>query len=397
MTASLRATIEPLAAIDRESCSRGEQEAAEWIAAQLRECGASVALERERIHGTYWWPLGITSALALAAALPVGRRRRWRQVGLCSLATGLVIDELTVGRSLLRRVLPKQTTVNVVAQAGDPDAERTLVIVAHHDAAHSGFFFNPRYTARLGRWAQGKGDGRPRTPALMAPIVAGPAMVGLGALTRLSALRRLGLVTCAGIIASFADIALRSTVPGANDNLTGVAILLALGRALADQPVRGLRVLLVSTGAEESLMDGMRAFASRHFPALPSHATQVLCVDTVGSPHLVMAEGEGMLRVREYDGAFKALIADCAAQLGVAVRRGITIRLGTDGYVALRHGFPAALLLSFDDSGAPSNYHWPTDTPERVDYETLGAAVDLCERVVRTLADRAGARPAGDA
>jgi hypothetical protein len=62
------------------------------------------------------------------------------------------------------------------------------------------------------------------------------------------------------------------------------------------------------------------------------------------------------------------------------------MRLGTDGYLALRHRLRAALLMSLDDEGGTSNYHRPTDTPDRVDYETLSDAIALCEAVARSLA-----------
>lgn len=71
------------------------------------------------------------------------------------------------------------------------------------------------------------------------------------------------------------------------------------------------------------------------------------------------------------------------------LHRGVTMRLATDAYVALREGIPTALLTSLDDHGAPANYHWPTDTPQHVDYATCRDAIVLCERVVRRLASAA--------
>lgn len=384
---ALRATIEHLAKIDRASCSTGEHQAAEWIAASLRGLGAEAEVEREPIHGTYWWPLGLTSAGGLAAVAlgRRGRRRLGAAIGLLSCA--LVFDELGARKRWLRRLLPKQVTANVVGRLGDPDADRTLVIVAHHDAAHSGIFFDPRISEFLGR--------RPTSPAPrdlpgpMLPIAVGPLLGAFASLSGSRKLADLARLLCAGIIISFAHIASSRTVPGANDNLTGVATLLEVARSVADRPVPGLRLLLVSTGAEESLMEGMRAFAERHFGSLARERTQVLCVDCVGSPHLVLVEAEGMLEVHRYDDSFKDLIAGCAAEHGIRLIRGYTMRLGTDGYIALRRGVPAACLMSVDDNGVASNYHWPTDTPDRVDYGTLGRTTKLCEAVVR----RVGAGP----
>jgi hypothetical protein len=383
---SLRAAIERLAAIDRSSCSKGEHEAAEWIAAELRALGAEATVEHERVHGTYWWPLGITSAVGILAERAARRGSRRLGVALAAAATAEVADELAAGPRLLRRLLPKQTTANVVARMGDPAGARTLVVVAHHDAAHTSVFFDPRITAHVGsRPKEASGDPS-QLPPVMAPIAVAPGFVALGSLAGAWRLARLGALMCAGVIASLVEIALRRTVPGANDNLTGVATLLGVARALDERPVRGLRVMLVSTGAEESLMEGMRAFAARHLADMPRELTYVLCVDTVGSPYLVLAEAEGMLRMRHYDDQFNALIRSCARETGVELRRGLRMRLGTDGLVGLRERFPTAMLMSVDEHGAPSNYHWPTDTPDRVDYERLGDTVRLCERLVRRLA-----------
>lgn len=383
---SLRATITRLAAIDRTSCSPGEHEAAELIADDLRDAGARVTLEQPRIHGTYWWPLGITSAMGIAAAGAAVRGRRWLGAALGAAGAALVFDELGAGRRWLRAVLPKQTTTNVVGVMGDADAEQTLVLVAHHDAAHSGVFFDPRIAEHVGRRLAELPKSRRSYFAPMAPIAAAPELAGVSALI---GARRVAVAAggvCAGIIASFTHIALSRTVPGANDNLSGVATLLAVARAVADKPVRGLRLLLVSTGSEEALMEGMRAFFAPRRGELAPERTHVLCVDAVGSPHLVLIEAEGMLTVRQYDERFKDLIAQCAADAQIPLRRGHTMRLGTDGYVALRNGVPAAALMSVNGFGAASNYHWPTDTPDRVDYETVEGAVSLCELVVRRMA-----------
>ena len=106
-----------------------------------------------------------------------------------------------------------------------------------------------------------------------------------------------------------ADIGLRRVVPGANDNLTGVAVLLSLARSLRDEPLPGgLRVILLSTGSEESFMEGMQAFGRRHFAYLPVDRTTFICMDTVGSPRLLALEGEGMIWMNEYPKDLIALL-----------------------------------------------------------------------------------------
>lgn len=397
----LRQAIAHLAAIDRPSASEGEREAAQWIAAQLAEFGCDVRVEQERAHGGYWFPLGVPNALAGAAGLLArrgGRRSRALAAAVGAFAAAAIWDDVGGGRLWFRRrFLPSRPTWNVVAQTGDADAERTLVFVAHHDAAHWGLLFHPGVLPLVDRLAPGLLERTDTSPPLMAPVFAGPVLVALGALRGGRRALTAGSVLALGSAATFAEIGARGAVPGANDNLTGVATLLGLATELAEQPLEGLRVLLVSTGSEEGFMEGMQAFARRHFPSLPRESTHVVCVDTVGSPHLALIEGEGMLRMRDYPDDFKRLVDDCARESGVELRRGLRFRNATDGLIALRAGYPSVAIGSVTRLKVPSNYHWPTDTAENVDHESVGDAVTLCTAIARRLAATARARPASAA
>ena len=101
-------------------------------------------------------------------------------------------------------------------------------------------------------------------------------MVFAGSVLAAGRLVKAGLALSLGTVAVMTDIGARKSVPGANDNLSGVGVVLALAERLGDQPVEGLRVLLVSTGSEESFSEGMHGFARRHFPSLDPAHTEVL-------------------------------------------------------------------------------------------------------------------------
>jgi Peptidase family M28 len=382
-----------LAELERASASAGELAAAELIAGELRELGARVRIERETVHGTHWWPTGLPVALATAGGL-LSRRggvdARLAGAALAAFGAAAVADDLGGGsRWFRRRFLPKRETANVVAELGDPDAERTVLITAHHDAAHSGLIFHPELGRALFRRFP-RTFGRIQTsPPVMWGAVGGPAAVALGSLLGVGGLRLAGTAVSAGYTAAMIDIGLRATVPGANDNLTGVAALLSLAHALreAGGPPPGLRVLLLSAGAEESHQEGMHAFAARHFGSLPLHRTHVICLDTLGSPRLAMIEGEGMLWVRDYPEEVRDLVQRSADEAAVELMRGLRFRNATDGIVALRAGYPSALLASVDELKVPTEYHWPTDTADRVDYARVADAARLCLRLVERLGD----------
>jgi hypothetical protein len=384
---ALRVVVTRLAALERAPCSPGEREAAEWIVEQLREAGCRVRIESDRVHGSFHWPLGLLAAAAAAGGLAAltGRRRTGALLG--GLAAALMWEDLGGGhRRPLRRLLPRAHTPNVVAEAGDPDGARTLLVHAHHDAAHTSFIFDQRVPRLVWRRFPGLVARLDRWPPPMALVFGGPVLVAAGSVLRRRRLALTGTVLAAGTAAVMADMARQPVVPGANDNLTAVAVLIELARRLRDQPLDGLRVVLLSAGAEESNQEGMIAFARRHFGALSPQSTWFMCFDTVGSPELVLIEGEGFLRMRDYPEDFKSLVAECARDAGVHLRRGLRTTYATDGLIPLRASYPAVSIGSVNELLVPSNYHWPTDTPDRVDYGTVRSALELALRVAQRLA-----------
>jgi len=187
--------------------------------------------------------------------------------------------------------------------------------------------------------------------------------------------------------AAFADIARSPIVPGANDNLTAVAVQVALAERLHAEPVEGLRVLLVSCGGEEVMQGGIRAFAQRHFDSLDRDRTWFLNLDTVGSPRLIMLEGEGPLIMEDYyDRTFRDLVARAAEHADAPLRRGMRSRNSTDAVIPSRAGFATATLTSMDRYKALSNYHQMSDTAENLEYRTVMQALTVTEAVARALA-----------
>jgi Zn-dependent M28 family amino/carboxypeptidase len=196
------------------------------------------------------------------------------------------------------------------------------------------------------------------------------------------------LTVALGAVAAMIDIGARGVVPGANDNLAAVGVLLALASALRERPLEDLRVLLVSTGSEESFSEGMEAFGRRHFDELDPSRTEMLCLECLGGPTLSVIEGEGMLRMRHYPKAMRDALGDAAADAGVPIARGLRTVAATDALVPLRAGYQVVTLASIDYTKLPLNYHWPSDVPEALHWHTIEDAVAVCERFLTARAAR---------
>jgi acetylornithine deacetylase/succinyl-diaminopimelate desuccinylase-like protein len=390
--------VRELAAIARPSASEGERRAAEWLAGELREAGCrSVRVEEERAHGGYWWPLGLLNAIVLVAS----RLGRLPAALAGALAAAAVYDDVGGGRLWFRRrTLPHRPTWNVVAEAGDPDAERTVVFVAHHDAAHSGLVFHPVLPRVAMERAPRLHEKADQSLPIIYGVFLGPLLLALWGLTGRRVLRGVGRFFAAGAVAAMADIGARRVVPGANDNLSAVAAVVALAHALRERPPEGVRVILLSTGSEESFMEGMQAFGRRHFAALPRETTEFVCLECVGSPQLCVVEGEGMLRMRYYHEGSRDALAAAGEAAGVELRRGLRTVAATDALIALRAGYPTCTLGGVDETKFPANYHWPSDTPDNLSWESVEAAAAVAEAYIEAVRGSrprapADARPAG--
>jgi Peptidase family M28 len=273
----------------------------------------------------------------------------------------------------LRHVTPRGEGANVVARVpARGDARRTLVLVAHHDAAHTGFMW--RHPSLWG----------PRLSPGSVPPIAGGSELGL-ALVALG-LRRLGRAQLLVSLLAALDVARSPTVPGASDNATGVAAVIALVERWLREPLDGTDVVALFPGCEESGMGGMAAWLRSQ--SLDPARTLVLGLDTLGAgePAVVAAEGPPLrqtYRSEDLEWADRG-----AARAGIAPPRRFTIGGWTDPVLALMKGLPAISLVSVRDGGF-TNYHLPTDTPDRVDWESV-------ERCVRLAVGTAEAWSAGD-
>ena len=380
----LRRHVTWLADLERGSGAPGERAAGERLAVTLESLGFATHRDSERVHGTYWWPIGLPTG---AAALAGATRSRALAVLTGALAAAAAVDDISAGPRRLRRLLPQRETVNVWGTLGPEDAAHTVVVVAHHDAAHSGLVFEPELPRALLRRLPRRvlDEHANTTPPTMWGAVAGPALVAVGALLGRRAVRRAGTVLCAGYAAAMADIGLRGVVPGANDNASGVAAALSLAHWAAAERPPGLRVVILLPGAEESFMEGMVAWCDRHLHRYDRATTTVLTLDTVGSPRLVALEGEGMLIMNEYPKDLLAELHAAADELGITLLRNLRLRNATDGLITLKRGYRTAMIGSVDEFKIPPNYHWPTDTADRVDYDSVADAARLCRLVMERL------------
>ena len=385
--------VEELEQIHRPSASEGERRAAEWLVERFGELGAEARIEAEPAHGTYWWPLGIGAALGALGGIAALRGRRAARRAARAARPPDGCRTIPPGkRAVLRRLLPQRTAVQrrLRARARPTPSGRSCVI-AHHDAAHSRHRLPPGAAPASptalglieghGHQPAADGAGRRRPGARRrsarspdrAPADAGSASV-LGA--------RLGGGDGRTSACARSCRAPTTTAPA-------VRRPAGAGRARCSRSPteRPARDPALGSASEESFSEGIKAFGERHFAALPRESTFFLCLDTLGSPHLLVLRGEGFLQdaASTPSGAL-ALMDGLAEELGVHLFPNLRLRNGTDGLEPLAAGYETAVLASCTELKQPANYHWWHDLAENVDFNTVADGIRL---------DRSGDPPAG--
>jgi len=169
--------------------------------------------------------------------------------------------------------------------------------------------------------------------------------------------------------------------PGADDNASGVAVMLELARVLAGQP-RPRSIIFVAFTGEESGRLGSRHYlqqaAAGGYPVEKMIA--MLNLDTVGrlgeQPLMVFGTGTAAEWVHILRGA--------GYVTGVPVREVADDIGSSDQASFIAAGVPAVQFFS----GAHADFHRPGDTPERIDSTGLAKVAGVLKETADYLAQR---------
>ena len=169
--------------------------------------------------------------------------------------------------------------------------------------------------------------------------------------------------------------------PGADDNASGTAAILEVARLLKDsKPKRSILVLSVS--GEEIGLWGSQAFVDA--PPVPlSRIKADINVDMVGRN----AVDELSVTPAQIEGAVSTLTRDAR---DLASRQGIKLNqeadkywTRSDHYTFAKRGIPCIFFFG----GMHGDYHEPTDTPDKINFEKLARVVRLARDLTLQVAN----------
>jgi len=166
--------------------------------------------------------------------------------------------------------------------------------------------------------------------------------------------------------------------PGADDNASGVAVLLELARAMARGPRPDRAVVFAAFSGEEAGRRGSRHYVASRTKYPVEKSTAMLNLDTVGrlgSNRLLVL---GAHTARQWVHIFR----------GAGYVTGVDVDMVPDK-------LDASDNVSFEEAGVPAvqlfsgphlDYHQPTDTADRIDHEGLVKVASVAKEAIEYLA-----------
>jgi aminopeptidase N len=169
--------------------------------------------------------------------------------------------------------------------------------------------------------------------------------------------------------------------PGADDNASGIAVMLELARSLSGKPLPRTLVFIAFTG-EESGKLGSRHYV-RHAGSYPAEdIIAMLNLDTVGRlrdrPLILFGTGTADEWTHIFRGA--------GYVTGVAVKTVANDFGSGDQTAFIEAGIPAVQFFS----GSHEDFHRPGDVPDKIDPDGLGKVARVLNETVRYLGERPG-------
>ncbi len=312
--------------------------------------------------------------------------------GLVFLLISVILIILTVSYFILEVMkyyevydflFPKRKSRNIIGIINPiEEIKHTIIFSAHHDSA---FEFNTfYYLKRFGQIIINIGY-LAVVIVLIATILKLIFFILSIELTMLFVVFGILFIFFIPIILVYILFHTYKPVLGAFDNLSGVAIILGIGKFLMENKTnpdifpKNTIIYLISFAGEEAGLRGSKRYVSKHLDELKSSNSIIVNMDSIAKKNtLVIHNKESGIGVKHDSKIYNSLME-------ISKRRKLNARLmslpfgATDAAAFSKKGISAVAVggLNLKEELAPY-YHTRNDTPEVIEKEALGQIVELC-------------------
>jgi hypothetical protein len=356
----------------RGSCTPAERQAAEYTAEQMRALGVpEVRLEPYQGAPSTYRPYALAFATAFLGTLAVWLVGTQPMMAFAAVLSALgawgMLAETDFTANWMRWLLPRansQNAVGIVPPSGP--VRNRAVLCAHLDTHRTPIFYSSKTWHMLFGFL---------VAGAFVSMVIGALTYALGAILDGAWVRWIGLGMAA--IEIFAlSLCLHADFtpfsPGANDNASGVGVILGLAERLAKEPLAHTEVWLAFTDCEEVSAYGIAAFLDAHAAELGAEAVYII-LDQVGLGRPMVLTADGLiLKRRTHPRALELAHRAGAALPDLQIGEHVGIAY-TDAAVATKRGLVALTVDALPRPGAEGAMHWHqmSDTLHHVNAQPL--------------------------
>ena len=365
----------------RSPGSEGERRAAAYLAGVLKEqCGCrTLFTETFREHpDSFWGYCRISGILDSAACLGFFLHPA---VGLACgcLSMLLFVFFFVLYLPVIDRFFPLREGSNVTAlRPCRGEMKRRVFFNGHLDAA---------WEFSLNYYCGGFAFEIPNLMALVGVVfymlLSVCALTGAGSWTETAA--RWGLLFLPFFIAVFFTFNPKRVVDGANDNLSGCCMGIALLREMEECgfALENTEIGVILTGSEEAGLRGAKAWCRAHRDDFRDVPTYILCFDTIHDPRFLMVNERDLNGTVKADSALAGAFLRAAEDTEVPCRRGQVPLFGgaTDSAAFTQGGFRSVGVTGLNHK-LEEYYHTRRDSCDNLNTEGL---CNCYKAAVRTL------------
>lgn len=377
----------------RPSTGEGERKGAEYCRAEMVRMGLTPDVEKFQSALSGWRPFAVCAAAGLASfgLFWFGTRPTIiAAVVLNAAALACAVLQLLFISNPLMWWLPAAESQNVAAKIAPTGETRQRILVsAHIDTHRTPLAYSSAFWIKVFKSLTTLGMGAYVVAELifLAALIVDPAG-GVFAALRWIVLLPAAVQFLVLCITFQADMTPHT--PGANDNASGVGVLLDLAERFAATPLANSELLIVATGCEEVGLQGALAYAAAHQEELKG--TMYVAIDNIAGEDCgpCYITKETMLRAYPSDPKMIACADATASErsdLGAAKRE--YQGAYTEGAVGVKFGMPTITFLGLNKNEWIPNVHQMSDVIENCSAATVGKVTDFLEAYLQKLdADR---------
>ncbi len=177
----------------------------------------------------------------------------------------------------------------------------------------------------------------------------------------------------------------KRVVDGANDNLSGCYMGIAILKALKDEGVEfeNTEIGVIISGSEEAGLRGSMAWSEAHKGEFDDVPTFIFSYDTIHDPKYLMTNYRDLNGTVKVDEEVSDLFMEAAKEIGVHCQKGMVPPLGgaTDSAAFAKAGFRATGITGLNHK-LEDYYHTRRDTYDNMNEQGLGDCFAVSVKVL---------------